>query len=117
MTEKRTCPCEGHTLDRLLQPSVMALLKTGPLHAYALVEQLKDSPLMMGCRPDPSGVYRLLNRLEKQGLVEHDWGESKQGPSKRLYRLTSSGKKCLRKWVKTLDAYQRAIARLVSSMR
>ena len=48
----RPCACEGPTLDRLIQPTVMAMLAAGPLHRYALVEQLEISPLMKGSRPN-----------------------------------------------------------------
>jgi DNA-binding PadR family transcriptional regulator len=116
MKRKRICPCEGQSLDRLLQPTVMALLTEGPLHGYALIERLKDSPLMKGNAPDPTGVYRLLNTLEEQGTVSYTWSESEGGPAKRLYKLTPSGRKCVDKWIKTLDGYQKDIGRLVKMM-
>jgi DNA-binding PadR family transcriptional regulator len=114
---KRTCPCEGQTLDRLLQPTVMALLVKEPLHGYALIDRLKDSPLMKGSAPDPTGVYRLLNTLEEQGMVSHAWSESEEGPAKRLYKLTSSGRTCVEEWIDTLDGYHKDIGRLVKMMR
>ncbi|MBC8873929.1 MAG: helix-turn-helix transcriptional regulator [Planctomycetes bacterium] len=117
MSDKRLCACDGHTLDRLLQPTVMAVLSKGPLHGYALVDCLKDSPLMKGAKPDPTGVYRLLAVLEEQGLVSHDWGESKLGPSKRMYKLTGAGSDCLSRWIDALDGYQRDVSRLVAEMR
>jgi DNA-binding PadR family transcriptional regulator len=117
MVAKRPCACEGDTLDRLLQPAVMALLAEGPLHGYALVDRLSESPLMGGTKPNDTGVYRLLGTLEEQGVVRCRVAESELGPSKRVYELTASGKECLSKWVNTLDAYQRAVAQLVEMMR
>lgn len=117
MTPERVCACEGHTLDRLLQPSVMALLFEGPAHGYALVERLKDSPLMKGNKPDGTGVYRLLGTLEDQGYVSHRVAESELGPSKRVFELTEAGGQCLDKWVCTLECYQQDIAKLVEMMR
>jgi DNA-binding PadR family transcriptional regulator len=114
---KRPCACEGDTLDRLLQPTVMALLVEGPQHGYALVERLRESPLMRGVKPDDTGVYRLLNSLEEQRLVRHRLAESEQGPSKRVYELTKPGRDCLSKWTSTLDEYRRAISQLVAMMR
>ena len=110
------CACEGHTLDRLLQPTVMALLTEGPSHGYALVDRLKDSPMMDGNPPDSTGVYRLLNRLQNEEMVSCNWSESDQGPSKRVYELTTAGRDCVAKWTKTLDAYRRNIARLVATL-
>jgi DNA-binding PadR family transcriptional regulator len=95
----------------------MALLVDGPQHGYALVDRLKDSPLMKGSKPDDTGVYRLLNSLEEQGLVRYSVAESELGPSKRIYELTTRGAECLGKWTATLDEYQQAIAKLVAMMR
>ena len=72
---------------------------------------------MKGNAPDPSGVYRILNSLEGHGLISHGWSESEGGPSKRVYRLTSSGRTCLRRWIEVLDEYQKNIGRLVRVMR
>lgn len=117
MTPERCCACEGHTLDRLLQPTVMALLSEGPAHGYALVERLKVSPLMKGSKPDGSGVYRLLGALEDQGHVSHRVAESELGPSKRVFELTESGRQCLKNWIGTLECYQQDIVKLVEMMR
>ena len=71
MTKKNCCACEGHTLDRLLQPTVMAILAKGPQHRYALLGELSKYPMLGGQTPDSTGVYRLLKTLENQGLVRH----------------------------------------------
>ncbi len=28
------CPCEGSTLDKLVQPAILTILSDGPLHGY-----------------------------------------------------------------------------------
>ena len=71
MKQKRPCACEGRTLDRLLQPTVMAILARGPRHGYALVAELSGSPLMKGVKHNDTGAYRLLGVLEEPGLVPH----------------------------------------------
>ena len=117
MPDKRSCACEGHTLDRMLQPTVMALLAEGPKHGYALVQRLGESPLLKGTNPDDTGVYRLLKALQDQRLVRNEVTVSELGPSKRTYELTDSGWECLNKWIDTLDDYHRTIAKLVALMR
>ena len=54
--------------------------------------------------------------LEEQGVVTHAWSESDEGPSKRLYELTSLGQDCLLKWINTLDGYRKDIGRLITTM-
>ena len=117
MPEKSLCPCEGQTLDRYLQPTILAILADGPLHGYAIVERLAASPLLNGCKPDRPGVYRALNTMEDHGVVTHAWMPSENGPAKRLYELTSEGRVCLAKWAGTLDHYREGIAELVGMMR
>jgi DNA-binding PadR family transcriptional regulator len=95
----------------------MAFLVDGPQHGYALVDRLKDSPLMKGAKPDDTGVYRLLNLLQKQRLVRPRVAESELGPSRRVYELTRTGRQCLSKWTATLDEYQRALGELVVMMK
>ena len=111
------CPCSGATLARLIQPAIMTLLAGGPLHGYRIVQRLAKTPLVGGSRPDPTGVYRMLRLMEKRELVVSSWDLSDCGPAKRLYRLTPEGRQCLRRWVKTLTDYHRAIGRLLAGAR
>lgn len=36
-------------------------------------------------------IYPLLSRLQKDGLLAHEWQESEQGPPRKYYRLTDFG--------------------------
>lgn len=36
-------------------------------------------------------VYPLLSRLQKDGLLKHEWQESEQGPPRKYYRTTPFG--------------------------
>ena len=117
MPKKPSCPCEGQTLDRHLQPTILAILAEGPLHGYAIVDRLARSPLLNGNTPDRPGVYRALNLMEDQGLVTPAWTPSESGPAKRLYKLTSEAKTCLAKWTTTLDHYRQGISELVAMLR
>ncbi len=114
---ERICACEGHTLDRLLQPTVIAFLAKSPLHGYSLIKQLAESPMMRGVNPDRTGLYRLLTSMEEQGLVTHQVANSEFGPSKRVYELTERGRCCFAKWIYTLERYQQSINELVDMMR
>lgn len=37
-------------------------------------------------------VYPLLSRLQKDGLLQHEWQESEQGPPRKYYKTTDFGK-------------------------
>jgi len=111
------CPCSGSTLAKLVHPAVLTILSGGPLHGYRIVEHMASMPVTGGNRPDPTGVYRVLQALEKEGYVTSTWDLSDRGPARKSYRLTSTGRQCLSQWVETLDDYRRAIGKLLSEAR
>ena len=52
------CPCSGATLDKLVQPAILAALTEGPIHGYRLAERIKEMVGTCGDKPDVSGIYR-----------------------------------------------------------
>ena len=117
MEDLNHCPCSGINLDKLVQPTVLALLAREELHGYGLVQRLTDYPMFSGCKPDPTGVYRFLKILEQRGLVDAEWDLADSGPARKVYRITSEGLRCLERWIGTLDDYRRSIDALLSEAR
>jgi PadR family transcriptional regulator len=74
-----------------LDPVVLAVLSTGPLHGYGVIEELKARS---GGELDlPEGtVYPALHRLERRGLLKSAWSQP-EGRRRRVYRLTASGRR------------------------
>ena len=77
---------KGH-LDALL----LAVLERGPLHGYAIIDQLgrrSDGALIL-----PEGtVYPALHRLEAGGLLSSSWSTA-EGRRRRVYALTRRGER------------------------
>lgn len=46
-----------------------------------------------------STIYQLLRRLENRGMVESYWEHTTQGPPRAYYRITSSGREVVRRYV------------------
>jgi len=111
------CPCEGTTLDKLIQPAVLAILAKGQTHGYELARKISDIPHFLCEPPDVSGIYRILKTLETRGLVTSDWDVSKNGRPKRIFTITDTGRQCLEHWMNTLENYHRAIASLLETTR
>lgn len=111
------CPCTGETLDKLIQPAILAVLAEGPVHGYALAERIGAMPGFAGHKPDVSGVYRFLKAMQRKGLVVSAWDLSETGPAKKTYQLTEQGRQCLRRWVRTLEEYREGIAALLKTTR
>ena len=107
------CPCVGATLDKLLQPAVLAILMKGPLHGYELTRKIGDIPHFLDEPPDVSGIYRMLKSLEKRKLVTSSWDIAQDRRPKRLFAITPAGKQCLAHWSDTLKQYHKSIGSLL----
>ncbi|MGA2067196.1 MAG: PadR family transcriptional regulator [Thermoguttaceae bacterium] len=113
----KACPCVGGTLDKLVQPAILAVLAEGPLHGYGLARRIAALPAFAGDRPDVSGIYRFLKAMHRKGLVESTWGVSESGPAKKTYQITATGRQCLRLWVRTLQHHHQVITALLRTAR
>jgi transcriptional regulator len=79
------------TLDMLILKSVS--LK--PLHGYGVllrIRQISGEALQI-----PQGsLYPALYRLEQQGLIDAEWGQSDNNRRARFYTVTPAGRRRLR---------------------
>jgi PadR family transcriptional regulator PadR len=72
---------------------VLAALRAGPAHGYALVRELaeqSDGVFELG----EGTVYPSLHRLEADGLIESSWTKH-AGRRRRVYELTRTGEAAL----------------------
>ena len=111
------CPCSGVTLDKLIQPAILAVLASEPSHGYRIAERIGEMPSFGGLKPDVSGIYRFLKSMESKGLVISSWDTPGKGHAKRLYEITTAGETCLVHWVETLDGYRKAITTLLRTAK
>lgn len=117
MKEFANCPCSGATLDRLVQPAILAALTEGPVHGYRLAERISEMADSFGDKPDVSGIYRFLKKMQIAGLVTSSWETGGQGHAKRLFEITDDGRDCLKRWTTTLDAYLKTLASLLKEAK
>jgi DNA-binding PadR family transcriptional regulator len=111
------CPCSGATLDKLVQPAILAVLTEGPIHGYRLAARINEMVGVFGDKPDMSGLYRFLKKMNAAGYVVSAWETSEKGPAKRLYEITADGRECLARWTSTLETYLEAIQALLKEAR
>lgn len=112
--ELAECAILGKSLNRLSQPTIMAILarSSEPLHGYVIVQKAANSPMFGGTKPDATGVYRTLKRMEESGYVVSRWETPETGTAKRLFELTETGRRCLRRWIDSLACYELTIEEL-----
>ena len=85
------------TLDMLILKAV----SLAPLHGYGVllrIQQISKDRLEI----QQGSLYPALYRLERQGLIASEWGESDNNRRAKYYRLTAAGRRQLqqaaRKW-------------------
>jgi poly-beta-hydroxybutyrate-responsive repressor len=83
----------GHPQPKnFLRPCLLLLLGEEPAYGYELREKL--APISL--KPwDMGTVYRALNNMEEEGLIASSWERSAEGPRRRRYDVTDSGRLAL----------------------
>jgi PadR family transcriptional regulator, regulatory protein PadR len=79
------------TLDMLILKAV----SLGPLHGYGIllrIQQISKERLEI----QQGSLYPALYRLEHQGWIASEWGESENNRKAKFYQLTAAGRKQLR---------------------
>jgi transcriptional regulator len=93
------------TLDMLILKAV----SLGPLHGYGVllrIQQVSKDRLEI----QQGSLYPALYRLEHQGWIASEWGESKNKRKAKYYRLTAAGKRRLQSEVEKWDRMSELIA-------
>jgi transcriptional regulator len=82
-------------LQGTLELLILKAIALGPLHGYGVLLRLQQ--LTRDTLQIPQGsLYPALYRLEHQGLVTFEWGESENKRRAKYYKLTAAGRKRLR---------------------
>ena len=79
------------TLDML----ILKAISLGPLHGYGVllrIQQISGEQLEIL----QGSLYPALYRLEHQGAITSEWGESDNNRRAKYYRLTAAGRTQLR---------------------
>jgi PadR family transcriptional regulator len=98
------------TLDMLILKAV----SLRPLHGYGVllrIAQISGDALQI-----PQGsLYPALYRLERDGLIQAEWGESDNNRKAKFYTITPSGRRRLKEDAASWDRLVAAIAAAMSA--
>src|SRR5262245_9859235 len=98
------------TLDLL----ILKAISLGPLHGYGVllrIQQMSQDKLQI----QQGSLYPALYRLEHQGLIASEWGESDNNRRAKYYSLTKSGKRRLQKELKYWQRLSEAIGLVLTA--
>lgn len=84
---------------------VLLICGHGDVYSSDIIKRLHAASLVVV----EGTIYPLLNRLQKDGLLSHDWKESSQGPPRKYYRVSPGGQKILEELQKANKQLQATI--------
>ncbi len=99
------------TLDLL----ILKAISLGPLHGYGVllrIQQISRDHLQI----QQGSLYPALYRLEHQGLIKSEWGESENNRRAKYYRLSAAGKRRLNKELAYWQRLSKAIGFVLSAV-
>ena len=78
------------TLDLL----ILKTLALGPQHGFGIAQRIQQISREV-LQVQQGSLYPALHRLEHQGLLDAEWGDSENNRKAKFYHLTRAGKKQL----------------------
>lgn len=91
---------------------LLSLLRETPLYGYELAQRVeKESEGFL--RFKEGTLYPALKKLETQGLIDSYWKDSNEGPRRKYYTITLTGKKVLLDLKNEWSLFQKVMNRLV----
>lgn len=104
---------EADLLPGTLDLLILKAVSLAPLHGYGIllrIEQISGGALLV----EQGALYPALFRLERQGLLEYEWGKSENNRRAKYYRLTRAGRRRLRQ---ETESWNRLAAAMASVLR
>jgi PadR family transcriptional regulator PadR len=96
----------------------MLILKTvtlEPMHGFGImqrIEQITGGAFQVG----PGSLFPTLHRLEQEGWIDGEWGESENRRRAKYYRITSEGRRQLvvekQNWTRAVRAVTQVLETL-----
>lgn len=86
------------------------------MHGFVLYKRLIESKVIDYSGIDPTGMYRMLKKMEASGLLLSQWDTEDSAHPRKIYSISPDGKDCLKHWKKTLLSYQKQIRSLADAV-
>jgi PadR family transcriptional regulator, regulatory protein PadR len=98
------------TLDML----ILRTLSGDAMHGWGIAQRIEQ---MSGdvLKVNQGSLYPALYRLERQGLIDAEWGASENNRRAKFYNLTRAGRKRLAEEASQWERLSAAIAQIMTS--
>ena len=107
----------GNKSDLLQGTLDLLILKTldgGAMHGWGIslrIQEVSGAVLQV----NQGSLYPALHRLEQQGLISAEWGNSDNNRQAKFYALTRAGRKQLESETRNWERLAGAVARILST--
>ncbi len=105
---------EGALVQGTLDMLILKTLSRGPMHGYGIsqwIQRISEEVL----RVEEGSLYPALHRLELDGVIDSEWGQSENNRRAKYYRLTAEGRKRLSRESSEWRRLAEAIARVMET--
>ena len=103
---------DSDTLYGTMNLLVLQALRHGPLHGLAVSRRIESSTKGT-LRVEEGALYPALHRLERDRLVEGEWGRTDENRRAKFYRLTRRGRRRLDREAARWARHAEAVAGLL----
>lgn len=97
----------------MLEYCILLLIHRQPAYANDILQQFQEADMIVV----EGTLYPLLNRMKRDGLLQYQWQESKQGPPRKYYALTPDGEDALAQLSEVWDRLSRTVDILSSTYK
>lgn len=87
---------------------VLKVCSHEPKYTTDIINQLREAELVVV----EGTIYPLLSKLQKDGLLKHEWKESEQGPPRKYYQVTDYGREVVVHTAKKVSALSATLKKL-----
>jgi transcriptional regulator len=105
---------EGELVQGTLDMLILKTLARGAMHGYGIaqsIQQISEDVL----RVEEGSLYPALHRLELDGMLDSEWGQSANNRRAKYYRLTARGRKQLQSEASNWKRLAEAIGRVMET--
>ena len=102
-------------LQGTLEMLILKAVSLGPLHGYGVllrIQQISKDRLEIL----QGSLYPALYRLEHNGLLASEWGESENKRKAKYYQLTAAGRKQLQEEMRNWNRMAETIAQVLKTV-
>lgn len=105
----------GELVQGTLDMLILKTLQRGPMHGWGIaqfIQQVSEDVL----RVEEGSLYPALHRMEVDGWIDSEWGQSENNRRAKFYKLTARGRKALAAEAGHWSGLVQAIARVMEAV-